>query len=229
MAVALFRLADTSTGHAPVGRYVVVRKVMSRATSALRQRSAASPFASPCSNNGWPPPTFTTAAGEGKVTAADLGASTAARFIQSVMLDLRARSSLIAQSAGPPERSFVIMLILSPVRWKRRPYVVNRLRSGCRCGPHPQSRQGQSSRWFKRFVATLATLSRYEAPRGVDRLFRSLWTDRQGVMDAAREAGVSGPWCSSVSGLRRAISVVTITAVEVAVEESNLDTSARES
>src|SRR5690606_39203975 len=32
--------------------------------------------------------TFTTAAGEGKVTAADLGASTAATFIQSVMPDL---------------------------------------------------------------------------------------------------------------------------------------------
>lgn len=79
-------------GHALVGRYVVVRgKVMSRATSALQVRAISGITVRQSllqQRLGLATVTFTTAAGEGKVTAADLGASTAARFIQSVMPDL---------------------------------------------------------------------------------------------------------------------------------------------
>jgi putative membrane protein len=79
-------------GHALVGRYVVMRgKVMSRATSALQVRAISGITVRQSllqQRLDLATVTFTTAAGEGKVTAADLGAPTAARFIQSVMPDL---------------------------------------------------------------------------------------------------------------------------------------------
>lgn len=79
-------------GHALVGRYVVMRgKVMSRATSALQVRAISGMTVRQSlfqQRLGLATVTFTTAAGEGNVTAADLGAPKAARFIQSVTPDL---------------------------------------------------------------------------------------------------------------------------------------------
>ena len=99
LAVAGYR----HLGHAMVGRYTVVRgRVMSRATSALQTR-AISGFTVRQSllqhRLGLATVCFTTAAGQGKITAADLGVDAAGRFVRSAAPDLSA-PFLIGRASG---------------------------------------------------------------------------------------------------------------------------------